>query len=209
LWGLLQQTLLSAFFVRPMQIYVFSGLLPGLVLQLGLTFKHRKERRLKAAKSNRKTHQKKQEVELVELNRMLANPMLSAEKTDLPATTAKKRRVLDINGKERHGSWHGEHPSRDTKEMKEAEKLSTTRGDEGGIEVVEHKTLTISLPKGIKPGNKIHVNLPDSRQIDITVPKGMRSGNTLTINYNEHSHHVKKKVYWDINGNERHGSWHP
>ena len=137
---------------------------------------------MKAAKSNRKTHQKKQEVELVELNRMLANPMLRA----------KKKRVLDINGKERHGSWHGEHPSRDTKETKEAEKLSTTRGDEGGIEVVEHKTLTISLPKGIKPGNKIHVNLPDSRQIDITVPKGMRSGNTLTINYNEHSHHVKK-----------------
>lgn len=102
LWGLLQQTLLSAFFVRPMQIYVFSGLLPGMILQLGLCFKYRKKRKLKAEKIHRKTQEQKKVIELVELNDMLMNPMLSSGK--------KTKKVLDINGNEKgdHSSSKGE-----------------------------------------------------------------------------------------------------
>jgi hypothetical protein len=37
----------------------------------------------------------------------------------------------------------------------------------------EQKTIKITIPQGVKPGNKINVNLPDGRKLSITVPKGM------------------------------------
>ena len=50
----------------------------------------------------------------------------------------------------------------------------------------EKKSMSITIPEGTHPGNKINVNLPDGREIHITVPKGMQPGNTMTINYNQH-----------------------
>ena len=80
LWGLLQQILVSGFFVRPMQILIFTGLLPGMILQLGLCLKYRKKHQLKAEKNKRKTQEQKKIFELVQLNKMLVNPMLNPEK---------------------------------------------------------------------------------------------------------------------------------
>ena len=45
------------------------------------------------------------------------------------------------------------------------------------------QTLQIKIPAGVRPGNKITINLPDGRQVQVVVPKGMRPGNTMTINY--------------------------
>ena len=53
---------------------------------------------------------------------------------------------------------------------------------------MEKKSISITIPEGTHPGNKINVNLPDGREIHITVPKGMKPGNTMTINYNKHGH---------------------
>jgi hypothetical protein len=47
----------------------------------------------------------------------------------------------------------------------------------------EKRTLQIKIPAGVKPGNKITVNLPDGRQVQIVVPPGTGPGNTITINY--------------------------
>ena len=44
-------------------------------------------------------------------------------------------------------------------------------------------TVEIVIPKGVKSGNTITVNLPDGRTIKVTVPQGMKPGNKLTINY--------------------------
>ena len=48
-----------------------------------------------------------------------------------------------------------------------------------------HKSFQFQLPNGVKPGNKISVNLPDGRKLQITVPNGMKAGNTMKINYDE------------------------
>jgi len=45
------------------------------------------------------------------------------------------------------------------------------------------KTLKITIPKGVKAGNTITVNLPDGRSLKVKVPKGMKAGNSLTVNY--------------------------
>ena len=44
------------------------------------------------------------------------------------------------------------------------------------------KSVQVTIPKGVRPGNKITINLPDGRQVQITVPKGMRPGNKMTVN---------------------------
>jgi hypothetical protein len=49
----------------------------------------------------------------------------------------------------------------------------------------EQKTIKITIPNGVKPGNKINVNLPDGRKLSITVPKGMKPGNKMTVNYEQ------------------------
>jgi hypothetical protein len=43
------------------------------------------------------------------------------------------------------------------------------------------KTLKITIPRGVKAGNTITVNLPDGRSLKVKVPNGMRAGNTLTV----------------------------
>ena len=63
--------------------------------------------------------------------------------------------------------------------------------EESNETTLDQKTISITIPKGTKAGNKIHVNLPDGRKIHVTVPKGMHAGNTMTINYTDHAHHVK------------------
>ena len=63
-----------------MQILIFTGLLPGMILQLGLCLKYRKKHQLKAEKNKRKTQEQKKIFELVQLNKMLVNPMLNPEK---------------------------------------------------------------------------------------------------------------------------------
>lgn len=47
----------------------------------------------------------------------------------------------------------------------------------------QKRTVQIKIPAGVRPGNKITVNLPDGRQVQIVVPKGTGPGNTITINY--------------------------
>jgi len=44
-------------------------------------------------------------------------------------------------------------------------------------------SLSITIPKGVKAGNKITINLPDGRKLVVTVPKGMKAGNTMKVNY--------------------------
>jgi hypothetical protein len=47
------------------------------------------------------------------------------------------------------------------------------------------KKVEIKIPRGVRPGNTITVNLPNNRQVKITVPKGMKAGNTLTVKYED------------------------
>ena len=83
LWGLLQQDLLSCFFVRPMQIAVFNGILPGVIIEIGLLCKYRKRMRVLETSRDRRQKElhtaqqgyKEQGIELVGLNKMLNNPM--------------------------------------------------------------------------------------------------------------------------------------
>jgi len=63
--------------------------------------------------------------------------------------------------------------------------------EESNETTLDQRTISITIPKGTKAGNKIHVNLPNGRKIHVTVPKGMHAGNTMTINYTDHAHHVK------------------
>jgi hypothetical protein len=44
------------------------------------------------------------------------------------------------------------------------------------------KTVEITIPQGVRPGNKITIKLPDGRQVQVTVPNGMRPGNKMTVN---------------------------
>ena len=46
----------------------------------------------------------------------------------------------------------------------------------------EKRSVTITIPQGVRPGNKITVNLPDGRQVQVTVPQGMKPGNKMTVN---------------------------
>jgi hypothetical protein len=48
----------------------------------------------------------------------------------------------------------------------------------------EH-TIEIKIPKGMRAGNTLAVNLPDGRSVEQVVPEGMREGNTLTIKYRD------------------------
>ena len=45
------------------------------------------------------------------------------------------------------------------------------------------KEAKITIPRGVRPGNTITVNLPDGRSVQVVVPKGMRPGNILTVKY--------------------------
>jgi hypothetical protein len=47
------------------------------------------------------------------------------------------------------------------------------------------KQVKITIPKGVKAGNTVTVNLPDGRKIVVKVPKGLKPGNTMTVNYDE------------------------
>ena len=70
---------------------------------------------------------------------------------------------------------------------KHNESSSGSSGSSGNSGENEKKqmSLKITIPKGVKPGNKINVNLPDGRKLSITVPKGMRPGNVMTVNYKQ------------------------
>ena len=46
----------------------------------------------------------------------------------------------------------------------------------------QQKTVSITIPKGCKPGNTITVNLPTGKAVKVTIPHGMHPGNKLTVN---------------------------
>ena len=46
----------------------------------------------------------------------------------------------------------------------------------------EGKSVVITIPDGVKAGNKITINLPNGKTVTIIIPRGMRSGNQITIN---------------------------
>ena len=77
--------------------------------------------------------------------------------------------------------------SKDGQEAKEAKEEK--EGQEGKKEPIK-KSIVVTIPQGMRPGNTVNVNLPDGRSIHVVVPKGMRPGNKMTINYNEHGHQV-------------------
>ena len=48
----------------------------------------------------------------------------------------------------------------------------------------QQRSVVITIPNGVRPGNKMTVNLPDGRQVTVVVPQGMHPGNKMTVNYN-------------------------
>ena len=75
LWGLLSQTLLSAFVVRPMQIFVFRGVLPSVIISVGIHFQRRR-------KNCEGRAEREEAVALAGLNMMLSNPMISSASSE-------------------------------------------------------------------------------------------------------------------------------
>jgi len=48
-----------------------------------------------------------------------------------------------------------------------------------------NKTVKITIPKGVRAGNTITVNLPNGKTVTVKVPRGMFPGNTLTVNFQQ------------------------
>ena len=47
------------------------------------------------------------------------------------------------------------------------------------------KQVKFTIPKGVRAGNTVTVNLPTGKSVKITVPKGCKPGNTITVNYKD------------------------
>jgi len=48
--------------------------------------------------------------------------------------------------------------------------------------VKEQKSISITIPAGMKPGNQMTINLPNGKTVQVTIPKGMVPGNNITVN---------------------------
>ena len=85
LWGLLSQTLLSCFFVRPVQVFVLNGVLPAIFIEVGLAASHKSKisglQKARERRSIELSDRENKEDDLVKLNDMLNNPMSIQERT--------------------------------------------------------------------------------------------------------------------------------